>query len=141
MHTVLMPIKTERSQAAAEYVASLPESESAVEVVILSVFEEFEATDEAGIVRSQDLYDESDLPAEVVETAEELEERGIDVTVRREHGDPTDEIVRIADEIDADTIVMAGRNRSATGKLLLGSVIQGVILESERPVTVLRRSD
>lgn len=139
MYTVLMPVKSDRSLEAADYVAALPDSESTVEVVLLSVFEEFEAADEAGVVRSSDLYEETDLPAHVVEVAESLEERGIDVTVRREHGDPTDEIVRIAREVDADTIAMAGRDRSATGKILFGSVIQGVILESDRPVTVLRR--
>ncbi|SDL06404.1 universal stress protein [Natronorubrum texcoconense] len=139
MYTVLLPVKSDRSLEAADYVTALPDSESTVEVVLLSVFEEFEAADEAGVVRSSDLYDETDLPAHVVEVAQVLEERGIAVTVRREHGDPTAEIVRIAREVDADTIAMAGRDRSATGKVLFGSVIQGVILESDRPVTVLRR--
>ncbi|MXV62971.1 universal stress protein [Natronorubrum sp. JWXQ-INN-674] len=139
MYTVLVPVKTERSLAAAEYAAALPESESTVEVVLVSVFEEFEAADEASVVRSDDLYEETDLPADVLEVARTLEEHGIDVTVRREHGDPVEEIHRVAAEIDADTIAMAGRDRSATGKVLFGSVIQGVILESERPVTVLRR--
>lgn len=138
MYTVLMPVKTDRSFEAAEYVAELPDSESTVEVVVLNVFEEFEATDEGAIIRSEDLYEETDLPAGVVEVARTLEDRGIDVTVRREHGDPTDEIVRVADEIDANTIVIAGPERSAAGKVLFGSVVQGVILEADRPVTVLR---
>jgi len=139
MYTVLMPVKSDRSLEAVEYVTGLPESESTVEVVVCSVFEEFKAADEAGVVRSSDLYEETDLPNSVVEVAQALEDAGIDVTVRREHGDPVDEIVRIAREIDADTIAIAGRNRSPTGKALFGSVAQSVILDSDRPVTVLRQ--
>ena len=139
MYTVLVPVKTEESRGAVDYVEGLPEGDEGIEVVLLNVFEEFEATDESGVVRSADLYDETDLPDPVVAAARELEERGIDVTVRREHGDPADEIVRVAREIDADTIAIAGRKRSAAGKLLFGSVIQQVLLEADRPVTVLRQ--
>ncbi|ELY55035.1 universal stress protein [Natronolimnohabitans innermongolicus] len=139
MYTILMPVKSERSLEAADYVAALPNSTETVEVVVLSVFEEFEAADEAGVVRSADLYDEVDLPSEVTDVARALEDRGIDVTVRREHGDPVAEILRVAEEVDADTIAMAGQDRSPTGKVLFGSVIQSVLLESDRPVTVLRR--
>lgn len=139
MYTVLVPVKTEASLGAIDYVEALPSGDEGVEVVLLNVFEEFKAADEAGVVRSADLYDETDLPEPVVEAARELEDCGIDVSVRREHGDPAEEIVRVAREIDADTIAMAGRKRSAAGKMLFGSVTQSVLLEADRPVTVLRR--
>lgn len=138
MYTVLMPVKTERSLETVAYLGSHPGHESALEVVVLNVFEEFETTDEAGVVRSSDLYEEVDLPASVVEVSRALEDRGVDVTVRREHGDPSEEILRVAEDVDADTILMAGPDRSPTGKAVFGSTVQDVLLGSGRPVTVVR---
>ncbi|MCS6913353.1 MAG: universal stress protein [Myxococcales bacterium] len=47
--------------------------------------------------------------------------------VRVEHGDPADEIVRIAAEIDADLIVMSTHGRRGFGHLLYGSVTERVV--------------
>lgn len=139
MYTVLMPVKTKDGLEAANYVRELPDSSETVEVVVINVFERFEAADEAGEIPLEELFEDSNAPDGVVEAARILTEADIDVTVRRERGDPIDEILRVADEIDADTIAMAGPKRSATGKLVFGSIIQGVLLNAERPVTVLRR--
>lgn len=137
MYTVVIPIAGGRGLDAAAYAAALPDSEDAVEAVVLNVFEEFEVADEAGVVRSADLYDESEIPPEVQEAAAFLGERGVDVTVRREHGDPLEEILRVAEAVDADTIAVTARRRSPTGKAVFGSTTQQLILESDRPVTVL----
>lgn len=139
MYTVLIPVKTEHGLEAAQYVIELPDSPETVEVVVLNVFERFEAADEAGEIPLEDLSRDGNAPDGVVEAARALEDADIDVTVRREQGDPIDEILRVADEIDADTIAMAGPKRSPTGKLVFGSIIQGVLLNANRPVTVLRR--
>ncbi len=50
---------------------------------------------------------------------------------------PADGIVELADEFDADQIVMGSRKRSPTGKAVFGSVSQQVLLEADDPVTVV----
>jgi nucleotide-binding universal stress UspA family protein len=53
-------------------------------------------------------------------------------------GDPVDELVAYADSVDADLIVVGSRGRGAVAGVLLGSVSQGVLHESMRPVLVIR---
>jgi len=45
-------------------------------------------------------------------------------------------IVEAAQEHDVDVIFLAGRKRSPAGKVLFGSVTQGVALSTERPVQI-----
>jgi nucleotide-binding universal stress UspA family protein len=65
-----------------------------------------------------------------------LEERGLTVDVTESSGDPADQLLEVAQDEDANLIVVAGRKRSPTGKALFGSVTQSVILNAERPVMV-----
>lgn len=135
---VLLPVDTneEYARRAAEVVTNLPGDDVAVEIV--NVYEEFEVSgDEGAPIESEDLYDETDFPDSAEAAQSVLEERGISVNKRRVHGEPTDQIIKIANEIGADSIVMAGRRRSPLGKVLFGSVTQGVLLSSEVPVTVV----
>jgi nucleotide-binding universal stress UspA family protein len=52
-------------------------------------------------------------------------------------GEKGDEILAVADELDADHIFMAGRKRSPTGKAIFGDVTQRIILEFDGAVTVV----
>lgn len=70
--------------------------------------------------RAHDIFEEADVESEYHEGS----------------GDPADSLIDMADELDADSICLAGRKRSPTGKLLFGSVTQKVILNTERPVLV-----
>jgi nucleotide-binding universal stress UspA family protein len=139
MFTVLLPIdeNEELSHRAAEFVTDIPSTTDELSVVVLNVFEEFNAADGMGKVDSADLFDEDDLPENVEVLVEFLQEHGIDTVGRFEHGTPADVIVNVADEIDANTIVMGGRRRSPVGKAIFGSVSQQVLLSADRPVTVL----
>lgn len=72
----------------------------------------------------------------VREASGRLEELGVEVNLLEASGSPADEILRYADEYDADQICVGGRKRSPTGKALFGSVTQTVILNADRPVMV-----
>lgn len=74
----------------------------------------------------------------VTDVTEALERAGVEVTNRLERGDPTERILSVAEEIDADSILMCGRKRTPAGKAVFGSTAQSVLLQAERPViTVL----
>ena len=51
---------------------------------------------------------------------------------------PVEAILEFADELDADMILMATHGRSGVSHLLAGSVAEGVIRRSRRPVVVQR---
>ncbi|MEF8780551.1 MAG: universal stress protein [Haloferacaceae archaeon] len=70
--------------------------------------------------------------------AEELEAAGIATEVRGAVGDRGEEIVRLAADVGADSVVVGGRRRSPTGKAVFGSVAQDVMLSSPCPVTFVR---
>jgi nucleotide-binding universal stress UspA family protein len=53
-------------------------------------------------------------------------------------GDPADEIVRVADSLSADMIVMSTHDSSGLERLLLGSVAEAVVRRARCPVLVVR---
>ena len=59
------------------------------------------------------------------------------VMSRVEEGTPWKTILRVADEIDADVIVMGTRTHSAMGQFLLGSTANKVMHNSKRPVLIV----
>ncbi|WIV68730.1 universal stress protein [Natrialbaceae archaeon AArc-T1-2] len=138
MFRVLLPVDTgeERALKSAEAVVSLPESTEKVEVTILNVQPNVNVSDGEGHADSSDWYDEDDFPDSMEQTKDYLESNGVSVNLRREHANPSEIIVDIAEEIKADRIVMSGRKRTPVGKVLFGSTTQSVLLNSDIPVTV-----
>lgn len=113
----------ERARAQAEVVADQPENAGDIHATILHVFDEDDA-----------------MPVREIEAAtlarDILEEAGIDVDLDGAVGDPTTAILEKAEQVDANRICVAGRKRTPTGKVIFGSVTQGVILSTTRPVLV-----
>jgi nucleotide-binding universal stress UspA family protein len=76
-----------------------------------------------------------------LESATELAARkGLEAKTELAVGSPVKEIVRCADAIDADLIVVGSHGHGSIASALLGSVSLGVLHEARRPVVVVRGS-
>mgnify|MGYP000628052315 CR=1 FL=1 len=134
MYRVLVPVDddVDRALAQARYVANLPDAAESVEAIVLFVF-----TGDADDLPEDVQQFKSASRIQSVRRAQEfLEDAGVDVQVRDDSGDTTDDIIVEADEYDVDAIVLGGRKRSPAGKAIFGSVTQSVILNADRPVVV-----
>ena len=72
---------------------------------------------------------------------DDLSAKGIRVRIEVRGGDPVDEIVACAREIDADLIAMTTHGRTGLGRLLFGSVAEAVLRQAEIPVFLMRLTD
>ena len=90
------------------------------------------------------------LPAETRTRRKEIEDElrafyraapalAVDYLVRG--GDAPDAILRTADEVEADLIVVGTHGRSGLDRLLCGSVAESVLQRSRRPVLFVRQTD
>jgi nucleotide-binding universal stress UspA family protein len=116
------------------------------EIVLTHVFSESEydeARDRLNLSNNSEVTPSTlaGRKASVRDLADRLAETGLDVTTygRLSNGVSRGErLAQIADEVDADMVVVRGRDRSPTGKALFGSTSQDVLLESTCPVTFVR---
>ncbi|MGM0604985.1 MAG: universal stress protein [Halobacteriota archaeon] len=113
------------SKQLAAAIAALPNAAESVEVFVLHCFEDNPSGASATQIGS------------VRRLTERLDAAGITYEIREDSGDPGAAIRSLAESVDADGIVVGGRKRSPAGKAIFGSVAQNVILESDRPVTVV----
>jgi nucleotide-binding universal stress UspA family protein len=126
MYTFLVGIDADQSRALAqaETLADLPLEADAARAVLVHSFEEKTKGSTVEQVKA------------VRVARDELEAAGFEVELEGYGGDAVRAILNVAAEHDADQIVLAGRKRTPTGKVLFGSTTQSVILDSERPVLV-----
>lgn len=66
---------------------------------------------------------------------------GILVESKILHGDPADKIVKYADEIGAELIVMGNKGRGRLASVLLGSVSEHVAHHSKRSVLIVKKKN
>ncbi len=69
--------------------------------------------------------------------AASLEPSGLEVHTTMRVGDPAEEILELADEINCDGIVMATHGRSGLGRSVFGSIADHVVRHSSVPVLLL----
>jgi nucleotide-binding universal stress UspA family protein len=67
--------------------------------------------------------------------------RDVDVEVRHTLGAPAVEICRVADELDADLVVLGTHGRSGLRHVILGSVAERVVRRCTRPVLTIHPDD
>lgn len=76
--------------------------------------------------------------ATIRDLADRLDAAGIEYSVGGAVGNHGDSIIGLAEEADADLVVVGGRQRSPTGKAVFGSTAQKVMLSAPCPVTFVR---
>ncbi len=62
----------------------------------------------------------------------------VHVETRLEDGDAAEEILRTAEDVACDLIVMGTHGRSGLGRLIMGSVAEAVVRQARCPVLTLR---
>jgi nucleotide-binding universal stress UspA family protein len=73
----------------------------------------------------------------------ELTDAGIEHEVRQlvRGLDPAEDLIAVAEEVDADFIVIGLRRRTPVGKLILGSNAQRILLDSPCPVLAVKAEE
>ncbi len=69
-----------------------------------------------------------------------LHESGVEHEIRQlvRGVDPADDLIAVAEEVDADLIVIGLRRRTPVGKLIMGSNAQQILLDASCPVLAVK---
>lgn len=131
-----------RVEALVDAVTDLSEP-MAFEVTIAYIFDKdsHNETIKQVVGTDSDHVDPDELAARmsVVRTiTDRLEAASIDVETRAAPGTSGEGVVDIAESVDADRVIIGGRNRSPAGKALFGSAVQSVMFNASCPVTFVR---
>ena len=83
---------------------------------------------------------EQRLATELDEVRARVEGAGVMVDVRalQSELEPADDLIAVAEEVDADLIVIGLRRRTPVGKLILGSSAQRILLDAHCPVLAVK---
>jgi nucleotide-binding universal stress UspA family protein len=93
--------------------------------------------------REFDDADAIESEAQLEEVRSTLRDAGVEHEVRQlvRGLDPADDLVNVANEVNADIIVIGLRRRSPVGKLILGSNAQRVLLDAPCPVLAVKAGE
>jgi nucleotide-binding universal stress UspA family protein len=148
-HVLVATDGSEQSLKAARYLRSLLDPASLERITVIAVVRPLAAVPFASDFGEEEHvaqqaadpggYSFQRAAQEAVERVAE-EFRGaaprVDTIVRS--GEPADQIIRAADELEADLIVIGGRGKGAVEAILLGSVAYRVLHHAPCPVLVTR---
>jgi len=148
MYHVLLPVDTDetRVQSQIEAILDLPGETDELTVDVLHVYKDPTARDaewaaggfaDAYVSELAEREVKERRPASVETALESLESADIEHTLHETGGKPADTILEAAEELDVDSIVIGIGEQTPVGKVLFGSVAQGVILGSSCPVTTV----
>ena len=148
-HVLIATDGSEQSLKAARYLHSLLNPASLERVSVLAVVrplaavpfasdfgEEEHAAQQTGDPTGYSFHRAAQEAVERV--AHELQDMTPNVETMVRGGAPADQIIRAADEIEADLIVIGGRGKGAVGAILLGSVAYQVLHHARCPVLITR---
>ena len=93
--------------------------------------------------REFDRDDAIESEAQLEEVKNELKDAEVEHEVRQlvRGMDPAEDLVNVAEEVDAEFIVIGLRRRSPVGKLILGSNAQRVLLDAPCPVLAVKAGE
>jgi len=150
MYRVLLPIDKNdpRARAQVDAVLELPVTASDLTVDVIHIHDDISTTDPewaAGSTFSETYAEEmaevvrntDRIPSSVETAVDALEPSNVEYAVHERSGKPAKEILEFAAEHDSNAIILGVSRRSPVGKVLFGSVVQAVILDSDRPVMVV----
>lgn len=138
MHKVLIAADgSDHAARAAEFVVELAKV-ARLETVLVNVQPQPDfrslALNREAILRAE----REDATAAMAPAKQRLEAAQLPVTVRIEHGEPAQTIVRVAEETGCDHIVMGTRGLGSLAGLMLGSVATKVLHLAHVPVTLVK---
>jgi nucleotide-binding universal stress UspA family protein len=125
----------EITEHAVEIASALDASVTLIQVYSSSKFEkllegfEYDSADPTDIAKRNSV---------VREAAAIVRDAGLELDVVGKVGDPADEVTGYVTEHDVDHVFIGGRKRRPTGKALLGSTSQGILLGVDVPCTVFQ---
>ncbi len=141
IRTILCPIDFSPGSSAATDYAMMLAQKLGAKLHIMHVYPlPMLAAPDGGLMLPANVLSEvSDSAARALrKSADECRAKGVDPETHLADGAPHAEILRIAEQIPADLIVMGTHGRSGFAHLLLGSVAEKVVRSSTIPVLTTR---
>ncbi len=146
MHILIATDGSKQSLKAAKFLGTLFNPATIEKVTVIAVIRPLAAVpfandfseDESSGETSMTLSFRREAQAATERMAETLRECALQVSTLVRSGSPADEIIRAADELEADLIVVGGRGKGTVGAIFMGSVAYRVLHHAPCPVLVTR---
>ena len=147
MHVLLATDGSQQSLKAARFLGTLANPSTIEKITVIAVIRplaavpfahDLEGEQPAGSTEAFALSFRREAQAAAERVAAALRGTAPQVNTLIRSGSPADEIIRVANEIGADLIVVGGQGKSAVGAILLGSVAYRVLHHALCPVLVAR---